>query len=251
MNKSLIIFFIFILLQYPASGFTPVMDTPYNDMYYDTENMELLTLYTEIAALEQQYNAAVTREQSLGNRILGAVAIGMGGIGGMQMASALAEQRADENAMRDMTAYIATFKCDYGMGMNVTGGEINVQLPGADALLQLRGEYIALADELKIRKELLGMSPGIERDIISNATESGLYNNASIGKTDGAYTSVYSALTDTDGDDADAWAAQQSETASQLKTGAVVGGVGVAGATVGNVIENITHNKQSNDTEHM
>ena len=119
MNKSFIIILLSFVVQYSAHGFTPVIDTPYSDMYHDTENMELLTLYTEIIALEQRYNAAVAREQSLANRMLGAAAIGAGGIGGMMLASGIAEQRADADAERDMAAYLATFKCNYGAGMTV------------------------------------------------------------------------------------------------------------------------------------
>lgn len=67
--------------------------------------MEVLTLYPDISNLEREYNAAVAREQSLANRMLGAAAIGAGGIGGMMLASGIAEQRADANAERDMTAH--------------------------------------------------------------------------------------------------------------------------------------------------
>ena len=221
-----------------AFGFIPVSDNPYVNMYAQTSNMELLVLYNDISVLEQKYNAALAREQSLANRILGAAAIGAGGIGGMQMASALAEQRADENAMRDMTAYIATFRCNYGTGMTVAGGKTNVQLPSADILLPLYTEYITLAADLKVRKSTLEMPAGIESEIVQNATEFGLYDNISIGKTGGAYTSLSRALMDKDGDDAATWAAQQSATASQLKTGVTVGGAGVIGSAVGNVLIN-------------
>ena len=42
------------------------------------------------------------------------------------------------------------------------------------------------------------------------------------------------------------WAAQRADTQSQLKTGGIVGGVGVVGGAVGNIIENTTYNGQSN-----
>lgn len=42
------------------------------------------------------------------------------------------------------------------------------------------------------------------------------------------------------------WAAQRADTQSQLKTGGIVGGVGVVGGAVGNIIENTTYNGQPN-----
>ena len=246
MNKSFIIILLSFVVQYSVHGFTPVIDTPYSDMYHDTENMELLTLYTEITALEQRYNAAVAREQSLANRMLGAAAIGAGGIGGMMLASGIAEQRADADAERDMAAYLATFKCNYGAGMTVAGGQTNVQLPGANVLLPLYNEYITLATDLQARKEVLGMAPGIESEIISDAATSGLYDNTAIGITDGAYTSVSRALSDTTDADAVAWSAQQSETAQKVQTGGIVGGAGVVGGAVGNVLINHVFDNANN-----
>ena len=187
---------------------------------------------------EKAYDEAKAREQSLANRMLGAAAIGAGGIGGMQVASALAEQNADADAERDMAAYLATFKCDYGQGMTISGGETNIQLPGANVLLPIYNEYTTLAADLKTRKEALGMTPGIESEVILDAATSGLYDNAATGITDGAYTSLSRALSDPTGADAAEWAAQKSDTSSQLKTGAIVGGAGVAGGAIGDVLIN-------------
>ena len=213
-------------------------DNPYIEIYEKTTQLVIVDTYDKIAALEQKYNSAAAREQSLANRILGAAAIGAGGIGGMMLASGIAEQRADADAERDMAAYLATFKCNYGAGMTVAGGQTNVQLPGANVLLPLYNEYITLATDLQARKEVLGMSPGIESEIISDVATSGLYDNTAIGITDGAYTSVSRALSDTTGADAVAWSAQQSETAQKVQTGGIVGGAGVVGGAVGNVLIN-------------
>ena len=211
----------------------------------------------KIGKLTENADAMREREQSLVNRLIGGAAIGAAGIGGMQAASALAEHNADADAERDMAAYLATFRCDFGQGATITGGESNIQLPSANVLLPLYQEYISLAADLKTRKESLGMAPGIESEIISDAAESGLYNNAATGIVDGAYTSLSRALSDTDGTDADEWAVQQSDTASQLKTGAIVGGAGVLGGAVGNVIttyvgdktrETVDEKSQNNNT---
>ncbi len=246
MKKLFIIFTLIVVLPKSARGFMPVTDNPYNDMYNDTNGMELLMLYSDISGLEQKYNSAAAREQSLANRMLGAAAIGAGGIGGMMLASGIAEQRADADAERDMAAYLATFKCNYGAGMTVAGGQTNVQLPGANVLLPLYNEYITLATDLQARKEVLGMAPGIESEIISDVATSGLYDDTAIGITDGAYASVSRALSDTTSADAVAWSAQQSETAQKVQTGGIVGGAGVVGGAVGNVLINYVFDDANN-----
>ena len=192
----------------------------------------------QIDELRENADAMREREQSLANRTIGAAAIGATGIGGMQLASALAEQRADDAAERDMTAYLATFRCDYGAGRNISGGEVNIQLPGANTLLPLYNEYTTLAADLKTRKTALGMTPGLESEVILDAATSGLYDNESLGKTDGAYTSLARALSDPNSADAAEWATQRADTQQQLKTGAITAGAGALVGIVGNVLTN-------------
>lgn len=192
----------------------------------------------QIDELRENADAMREREQSLANRTIGAAAIGATGIGGMQLASALAEQRADDAAEQDMTAYLATFRCDYGAGRNISGGEVNIQLPGANTLLPLYNEYTTLAADLKTRKTALGMTPGLESEVILDAATSGLYDNESLGKTDGAYTSLARALSDPNSTDAAEWAAQRADTQQQLKTGAITAGAGALVGIVGNVLTN-------------
>ena len=203
----------------------------------------------QIAELQKNADEMRKREQSTANKLLGAAGIGAVGIGGMQLASALAEQRADADAERDMTAYLATFRCDYGAGRNISGGEVNVQLPGANVLLPLYNEYTTLAADLKTRKEALGMAPGIESEVILDAATSGLYDNAAAGITEGAYTSISRALMNPNGADAAEWAAQTEQTAQQVKTGGTVAGAGLGVGLVGNIAENVVHNAQSNKNE--
>jgi len=188
-----------------------------------------------INELQENADAMREREQSFANRMIGGASMGAMGIGGMQVASALAEQSADDAAELDMTAYLATFRCDYGAGQNIRGGETNITLPGANILLPLYNEYTTLAADLKSRKESLGMAPGIESETILDAT---LYDNESIGITDGAYTSLSRALSNPTGADAAEWAAQRAETAEQQKTGAIVAGVGAAVGIAGNILTN-------------
>lgn len=202
----------------------------------------------KVAELQKNADETKAKEQSLANRLLGGVSIGATGIGGMQLASAMAEQRADTAAEQDMSAYLATFKCDYGQGMNIKGGESNITLPGANVLLPLYNEYTTLAADLKTRKEALEMEPGIESEVILDAATSGLYDNVSTG-IDGTYTSLSRALMDENSEDAAAWAAQKSDTASQLKTGAIVAGAGVLVGVVGNVLINEVADKRKESSD--
>jgi hypothetical protein len=145
------------------------------------------------------------------------------GLGGMQLASGLAEQKADEEAETAMRAYLATFTCEYG-DKRFAGGESAIELPGANILTPLVMEYKALAADLKARKAALGMQPGIESEEIIDVATAGLYDDENVGKTGGAYTSLSRALS---GDETAAaeWNAQREESAQKIKTGATVGGV--------------------------
>ena len=192
----------------------------------------------QIEELQANADAMREKEQSFGNRMVGGTAMGTMGIGGQMIGSALAEQSADSDAEMDMAAYLATFKCDYGAGMNIAGGTLNVELPGANILLPIYTEYVTLAADLKTRKEALGMAPGIESNEILDAATSGLYDNVSTGVTGGAYASIARALMNPEGADAAAWAAQKAETSEQLKAGAITAGVGALVGISGNVLLN-------------
>ncbi len=198
---------------------------------------ETVSLYDEITVLQEKYNAARARETSTANKLLGGLAIGAAGIGGMMAVSALSEQGADEDAERVMRAYLATFSCKYG-DKRVVGGERDVQLPGGNELIGLYVEYVNLANDLKMRKAALDMKPGIESEPILESATSGLYDDVSVGKTSGAFTSLARALQNPDGADAAAWAAQREETSKELKNGVTVGGAGSVGGAVGNLIIN-------------
>lgn len=201
----------------------------------------------KINELQENANAMHEKEQSTANKLLGGASIGAMGIGGMQTASAIAEKRADEEAERDMAAYIATFRCDFGQGRNIQGGETEIALPGASELSPLYTEFMELAADLKIRKEALGLRAGIESEVIIDSATTGLYDDVSLGKTDGAYTSLYRALTDSDSADAAEWAEQKSDTASQLKTGATLLGVGAVASVAGNLLINRNAPEEKSD----
>ena len=208
---------------------------------------QLLTLLDNIAEhkiksqrleeLQKAYEAAKAREQSLANKILSGATMAATGIGGMQLASGLSEQQSDKDAENAMRAYLATFTCKYGDN-RVSGGKTDVELPGGNELIGLYSEYVALANDLKTRKAALGIKPGIESEPILDSATGGLYDDAGLEVRPGAYTSLSRALSDPNGADAAAWAAQKEESSKQVTTGATVGGVGAAGGAIGNLIIN-------------
>lgn len=199
--------------------------------------------------LRENYNTQKAKEHSNANKLIGAAGIGATGIGAQMAASALAEQRADNLAEADMTAYLATFKCDYGMGRNINGGDKEVELPGGNDLLSLYNEYKTLADDLKTRKEALGLTAGIESQVILDKASTGLYDDESTGITNGTYASLSRALSDPTGADAEKWNAQKSETTQKLKTGAITAGVGAAASLVADVAVNSGAKKQNRSDE--
>ncbi len=203
----------------------------------------------KVDELKANAQAMKDKEQSTENKLLGAAGIGATGIGGMQMASAMAEQNADQEAENAMKAYLETFYCNYGNSMRVKGGTKNIEIPGGNELVGLYSEYVNLANDLKVRKVALDMRPGIESESILDSATSVLYDDVSLGKTSGVYTSLARALMDPDGADAAAWAEQKDATAKKKKTGMIVAGVGAVGSLVGNLAINSGKDKQDKSDE--
>ena len=218
----------------------------------NTSNPQIRELYEKLTTSIQEYenteqkymddlrdnaNAMKDTEQSTKNKTLGAAGIGTTGLGGMQIASAMAEQGANDDAETAMRAYLSTFICNYGDGKNFSGGTTNIELPPSN-LTDLKSEYIKLATDLKQRKVALDLPFGIESDEILDAATSGLYDDIAIGKTDDAFTSLSNAIANPSGPDANEWATQKSETAENLKSGTVAAGIGAIGSAVANMVIN-------------
>jgi len=205
----------------------------------DLDNMRRApTELNELKQAEDKYKKAKENEQSLANRTLTAASTAATGLGLMTAASAYSEKQADEAAEQDMSAYLATFRCEYGKGQSSKAGNEEITLPGGNELLGYYSEYKSLADNLKNTKKALGMRPGIEQEVVYDKAESGLYKYASTGITDGAFTSLSRALTDTEGKDATEWNEQKDKTAKKLKGGAIAAGAGVAGGVAGDALIN-------------
>ncbi len=195
-------------------------------------------LEDKLKSAQNALTKAKEAENSWANRGVTAASSAMTGLGGMAAASALAEQRADAEAEKQMRAYIETMKCEYGNGQNVKLGNEEITLPGGNELLDYYSEYKQLADNLKATKSALGLRSGIESEVLYDRAQSGLYQYASIGKTGGAETSLYRALTDKESEDASTWAEQKEKTDKKLLTGGLVAAAGVATGVIGNYLLN-------------
>ena len=188
--------------------------------------------------LQQAYEQAKQREQSLPNRVLSAVSIGAAGIGGAMLMSGIAEQHIDNEAEQEMREYLKTMRCEYADEKSVRGGETNIKLPGGNDMSALYIQYATLANDLKLRKDALGMRSGIESEFAIYKSDTGLYDNVGAGIAGGGYASIARAIMNPDGADATALAEQRAKTESNLKTGAIVGGAGVVGGEIGNIAIN-------------
>lgn len=198
----------------------------------------------KVAELQENYDNMKEIENSFENRMLGATGMATMGIGGMQLATAMTEDRADDAAEQQMKAYLATFSCTYANGKRFSGGETAIELPGGNELINLYSEYVGLANDLKTRKEALNLRPGIEAQPILDSATSGLYDDIATGKTSGTFTSLARALSDPNGADAAAWAAQREETAKQKKTALTTIGVGAVATVAGNLLINRNNEKE-------
>ena len=207
---------------------TPTTATQPNDQGTESQNDKI----------NEQEVSNISQDTKFMNNLVDAAGIGATGIGGMMAASALTEQYYDEIAENEMREYVGKFRCDYGTGTTVVGGTFNNDLPGGNELIDLYTQYATLANDLKIRKDALGLKPGIESEVIIDKAESGLYDNAATGVTGGNYASIARAIQDPTGTDAQKWKSQLNETSDHLETGATVAGVGAIGSAYLNIKNN-------------
>ena len=215
----------------PQQNTTQKSDTSDNDEDNDSNGNG--SNNQDLQQLQANSDAAHENETSLKNKLIGAAGIGVTGIGGMMIGEALSEQDADDDIERQMRAYINTFRCEYGNYPAVAGGKTNIELPGGNELFNLYAQYATLSNDLKVRKEALGIKPGIESEVVWDKAETGLYDDVGTGIVAGSYASVARALL-LGGADAAAWAAQKNATAEKLQTGIIVAGAGAIGSALAN-----------------
>ena len=229
------------LSELESQGIANASDPKIKELYEKLKKSvsEYDDTYTEYTnALSENARAMKDKEQSTENKLLGGMTMAATGAGGQQLASGLAEKQADEEAEAAMRAYLATFTCKYGDGQSVAGGTKNVEIPGGNELIALVTEYKQLAADLKIRKQSLGLQPGIESKEILDSATANLYDDVAVGASAGAFTSLSRALTDPTGKDAAAWNAQKEKSQQDIKTGATVAGIGALAGIVGNIAIN-------------
>lgn len=200
---------------------------------------ELNTISQNLKKLEDAYQQAKKRETSLANRTLTAMTMAATGIGGMQLAQGLAEQKADKDAEMAMDAYMATFRCEYGSGKSFKGGATQIELPGGNnsEMMKMRQSYLKLAADLKERKNILGLKAGIESLVVLDKVQTGLYDDEGVGVTSGAYGSLYRAKMGNEADQAKLDEAGQVS-AGRVKGGGAALGSGVVGGVSGNLLIN-------------
>ena len=185
---------------------------------------------------KKNYEEAKANEQSTANKTLTALTTAATGIGGMELAMGLSQQKADKEADANMAAYLESFSCSYGEGKRVKAGIEEIELPGGNIpeLMKLRAEYIALANDLKERKTALGMQPGIESEEILDKATMGLYDDESIGITNGAYSSLYRAKMLGSEEDQAKIDSERKASKNRVIAGGVLVGVGIVGGIIGN-----------------
>lgn len=201
--------------------------------------VELNTISQNLKKLEDAYQQAKKRETSLANRTLTAMTMAATGIGGMQLAQGLAEQKADKDAEMAMDAYMATFRCEYGGGKSFKGGATQIELPGGNnsEMMKMRQSYLKLAADLKERKNILGLKAGIESLVVLDKVQTGLYDDEGVGVTSGAYGSLYRAKMGNEADQAKLDEAGQVS-AGRVKGGGAALGTGVVGGVSGDLLIN-------------
>ena len=212
----------------------------------DYEFLVCLGRMASIKQLEENYKKAKEREMSFSNRMLGGLTMAATGIGGMELAMGLAEQKADEAAERDMEAYMATFQCKVG-DKRYSGGTTAIETPGANQLTSLYQEYVELAADLKERKTALGMKAGIESEVILDKNNMGLYDDVGHGIENGTYASLYRAKMGNE-KDIKKLEEQKDTSAKRVKGGAIAAGGGAVGGMAGNILINHTGDDDNSGT---
>jgi len=213
-------------------------DADENEAFVDTRTDEQKA--EDLAKKKQAYDDAKATEQSTANKTLTAATTAATGMGLMNLAMGKSEQRVDEESEKAMEAYFATFHCTYGQGATVKAGLDEIELPGGNdaKLMAYRSEYLALAKDLKQRKESLGMKPGIEAETILDKAEMNLYDDENKGITSGEYDSIYRAKFLNSEADQSKIDAKHNESAKKVKNGGIAAAGGALGGIGGNSLIN-------------
>ena len=228
-----------LLSLFRSLGWDEDLDTSHKDFFDKLNNLNK-ALEENLEELGDNAKAMEENEQSKENKMLTAATTAATGIGGMELARGLAEQNADKDAEQNMGAYLTTFRCKYGDAVPVKVGPDEIELPGGNdsEMAKLRNEYFALANDLKERKTALGMNPGIESQEILDKSQTGLYDDESVGIDGGAYASLYRAQVLKSEQDQQQIDEEKQKSENRVKYGATAAVAGAAMGIVGNQMLN-------------
>ena len=182
------------------------------------------------------------------NATLEAASMASMGLGAMEAAQALSEKKSDAAAETDMTAYLATMRCEWGKGGTSKLSTEDIDVGAGNELINYASEYKTLAARLKKTKSALNLTPGIESEEILDKASAGLYEYTPAERSSGAYASLSKALRDENSIDAQKWAEQKDTTKKRLIAGAAVAGAGLVASVVGNQIINKDGNRKTAST---
>lgn len=197
-------------------------------------------------------NENTTNDEANGQNVMSNVVTGVStaamGVGGMQLAQGLAEQKADKEATEEMKNYLSNLYCTYS-NKKANYGDTGITLNNENKLDLLREEFFNKAAQLKYTKEQLGIKAGIESQVVLDEKTTGLYENRETGRADSKFGRLSEALMDESGNDAQIIAAQQEKSKNRVTGGAIAVVGGIATSIGGNALLNSIENKQADELE--
>ena len=193
---------------------------------------------TDKATAEQALADATENENSMANRMLGGATMGAMGIGGQLAMAGMAEQRADDEWGKRIAAV------EDGMYCRIANrpGQIHVNASETTPMItrnavEMRAEYLELAQMTRDVKSELGLPPGIEAAIIIDMRDT--YDAAAVRD---APTQLRDSTAQERAESGDA--AQRRQTGTAVLIGGAA--VGIVGNVMGSPqIGNSTDNKKS------
>lgn len=189
--------------------------------------------------------AADKSDQSVMSKVVGSVSTAAMGIGGMELAQGLSEQKSDKAATAEMQNYLSNLYCTYS-DKQVKYGVTDVKIDDGNNLDLLREEFLTKAATLKYTKEQLGLKAGLESEVVFDDAATALYNNQGTSRGNSKFGRLSEAIMDESGSDAQIIAAQQEKSKNRVTGGAIAVVGGVAASIGGNALINKVGTKNKN-----
>jgi len=121
---------------------------------------------------EQALAEARAREQSIANRLLTAASIGAIATGASDMMAGQAQAASDDRWARSIENLTQSFRCTIPGQSSLIGGQSGHAPMEPRSIVELRAEYVGttgrpgLAQRVREMKEVLGLPPGIESQLV-------------------------------------------------------------------------------------